>query len=439
MQAKQFLTGMLSPTPITRIELRAKLLLLWLLLLVATAVLLPDRAWNTLLVGFGGMFLIAYMWVRLLAAGLHATRQLRFGWVAVGDRLEEQFTIHNSSPVPALWVEIIDQSNVPGYQANVVRSVGSLQHELWRPQAICSQRGQFHLGPWVMRSSDPFGVFTLTHTYAASAEIIIHPPIHGQLPMPLPAGESSGHTRARQRAWRATVNAATVRHYRPNDPYRWVHWPTSARRGELYVREFDLDAAGDIWLLIDMTAAAQLGAGSSGTEEHIVLLAASLAARGISQNRPIGLVGYGETPQIVPPGRGEGHRWRILRALALVQANGRITLARALQDLGSRARRGSATVIITPDNTAVWLPQLLSLTHQGLQSNVILLDRPSFGGEGNSAGLRDAIHHLGINCHTVRQGEVGQPLLEQERHGFWEFKVTGTGKVVTVRSPLGER
>ncbi|MEZ4641227.1 MAG: DUF58 domain-containing protein [Chloroflexota bacterium] len=279
----------------------------------------------------------------------------------------------------------------------------------------------------------------MTRTYPMTEEIIIHPPIYGQLPIPLPSGESSGHTRARQRAWRATVNAATVRDYRPNDPYQWIHWPTSARKGELHVREFDLDAAGDIWLLVDMETAVQLGQGIDGTEEHIVLLAASLAARGLSQNRPMGLVGYGTPPQIVPPGRGEGHRWRILRALALVQANGRTELARALQDLGNMARRGSAAIIITPNYTADWMPQLLSLAHRGIQSNVILLDRASFGGEGNSKHLREAIHHLGINCHIVHQGDMGQPLPEQERHGFWEFKVTGTGKVVTVRNPLLER
>lgn len=434
---------MLSPTPTTQVELQSKAPLLWLLLLAITAVFLPNRVWNTILVGFGGMFLIAFTWARLLAKGLDVSRQLRFGWVAVGDRLEEQFEICNNSPLPALWVEIIDHSNVPGYQASIVRSIGPMQNDHWRQRAICQQRGQFHLGPWVMRTTDPFGIFVVTHPYRTTTEIIIHPPIHGQLPIPLPAGQSSGSVRARQRAWRATVNAAGVREYRPNDPYQWIHWPTSAHKGTLHVREFDLDAAGDIWLLIDMETSVQIGTGMNGTEEHTVLLAASLAARGLSQNRPMGLVGYGASPQLVVPGRGEGHRWRILRALALVQANGHTPLARALQDLRNRMRRGSAVIVITPNNTADWLPQLLSLTHQGLQSNVILLDSSSFREDHaethDAAGLRDAIHHLGINCHIIRQGDVGQPLVEQERHGFWEFKVTGTGKVVTVRNPLLEK
>ena len=55
-------------------------------------------------------------------------------------------------------------------------------------------------------------------------------------------------------------NAATVRDYHIDDPYRWIHWPTSARRDALYVRQFERDAAGDIWLLLDAQAATQLGA-----------------------------------------------------------------------------------------------------------------------------------------------------------------------------------
>jgi len=35
----------------------------------------------------------------------------------------------------------------------------------------------------------------------------------------------------------------------------------------------------------------------------------------------------------------------------------------------------------------------------------------------------------------VRQGEIGRPVADQVRRGFWNFRVTGTGKVITVKSP----
>lgn len=422
--------------PRIRIKLQRRLPVVWLLLLAVAAILLPGQVWTSLLVGLGGLLAIAYVWARQMAKGLSASRQLRFGWVAVGDRLSEQFEVHNDSLLPALWVEVIDESNVPGYRAAVVRSVGARATDRWRQSSVCRRRGQFTLGPWALHSADPFGIFQVAITYPEAQDIIIHPPIHGRVPIPLPAGQSSGRVRARQRSWQATINAGAIREYQPNDPYRWIHWPSSARHETLFVRQFDLDAAGDVWLLLDLAATAQLGQGADGTEEHAVLLAAALSAQGLMQNRAVGLASYGSQPQLISPGHGKGQQWKLLRALALVTADGESDLSSALTDISRLTRRGSAVVLITPSDRGDWLSDLLHLAQRGIRSHVILLDRASFGGERGSQGLLKNIRELGFNGSIVKKGEVGKPIEEMERRGFWEFKVTGTGKVVTVRSPF---
>jgi uncharacterized protein (DUF58 family) len=415
----------------TEITLRLRLPALSLLLLGAAAFVLPDRVWNTLLIGLGGMFVVAYGWVWFLGKGLYAQRQTESQWVAVGDRLAEHFDLWNYSPVPALWVEVIDESNVPGYQAAVVRSPGTDRVDRWRQTATCQQRGQYRLGPWGIRAGDPFGIFVITRRFPQSREIIIHPPIHVRLPINLPAGQSSGRQRARQRSLQATINAATTRPYCIGDPLRWIHWRTSARHDQLFVRQFDLDATGDIWLVLDMQAAPQLGVGLAGTEEHAVLLAASLAARALQQNRAVGVAGYGRIPQVIPPGQGQGQEWRIMRALALVQANGEADLAVALRDVGHVAEKHSTAVIITPSVDPAWLPQLLHLTRQGIESSVILLDRPSFGGVEPGRLMQEAIQMLGITAVVIHQGEVGVPPQGLPKV---EFRVTPLGKVVAVSS-----
>lgn len=418
------------------LRLRSWLSLLWLSLLLLAALLLPGRIWTTLLAGLGGLFVVAFIWSWQLAGGLHGRRKLRFGWVAVGDRLSESFTLVNDSVLPAFWVEVEDRSNVPGYRPAVVRSLGGADSFQWRQDAICQQRGRFHLGPWTLHSGDPFGIFAVTIDYPISDEIIIHPPILAELPIPLPAGQASGRVRARQRSWQATVNAATVRDYHPQDPYRWIHWPTSARRDGLYVREFDLDAAGDIWLLLDLQASVQLGSGPQSSEEQMILLAASLTARALHENRAIGLAAYGQTPQLIAPATGGGQQWRLLRALALANADGESGLGESLDDLRHVARRGSAAAILTPRADAHWLPALLQLAHAGIRCHVTLLDRQSFGDpQSGSGGLQEAIQQLGVPCHLVRQGDVGPPPEEGAHRGFWQFRTLATGKVVVMQRP----
>jgi uncharacterized protein (DUF58 family) len=418
------------------INLRLPLMLLGLLAL--TAVFLPDRVWNTLLVGMGGLFAISFGWTWLLARNLRLDRRLRFGWVSIGDRLSEQFELVNEGVIPALWVELRDHSTVPGYNASIVQSLGSNSRLAWRESAVCLRLGEYNIGPLTMRCGDPFCLFTASKQLPAATEIIIHPPIHTELPFALPPGQTSGRARARQRALSATINAAAVRDHRPGDPFRWIHWPTSAHRDALFVRQFDLDAAGDLWLLPDMAADMQLGVGADNSEEHAVLLAASLAAQSLRQTRGTGLATYGVLPQLIHPGVGAGQQWQILRALALVRADGETSLDAALRDLARLARTGSTAVIITANGSPEWLSGLLALRQRGVAAHVILLDRPSFGGAGSSAGLRDAIRRLGFESHIIHRGEIGKPLTRHKQRGHWEFRITPLGKAIAVHNPLEE-
>ncbi|MFZ0544558.1 MAG: DUF58 domain-containing protein [Candidatus Promineifilaceae bacterium] len=429
------------------VSFRRRLPFVSFLFLVIVAILLPNRVWNTLLIGLGGLIVIAYLWARHLGRGLHGTRNLRFGWMAVGDRLSEQFEIVNNSGLPAHWVEVIDGSNVPGYQAAVVRSIGAGASDRWRQAAVCQQRGQFRLGPWALHSGDPFGLFKVTVSYPVANEIIIHPPIHTHIPIPLPAGQGEGPVRTRQRPWRANINAAGVRDYQPGDPTNWIHWAKSARYDNLIVRQFDRDAAGDIWLLLDMQEAGQVGSGPDGTEEQIILLATALAVRSLNENRGIGLAAYGRTPQLIPPALGQGQQWRLLRTLALIGADGEGDIAQAVQDLGQVAHRGSAAVIITANNDGEWIPTLLQLAQRGITSTVVLLDAESYRsgnidaaekGEGTAENLRQIIRRLGMDCYIIHKGDIKKPDVDQERHGYWEFKVTPSGKAIIVRNPLEE-
>ncbi len=410
-----------------KLQLRFPLLLLGILLLAAF--LLPDRVWNTLLIGFGGIFLLAYGWVSLLAHHLSGGRWVQLGWVSVGDHLEEQFYLQNDSFVPVLWVEVLDESTLPDYASSVVRSLGGYGQDRWRRKTLCTQRGAYRLGPWSFCTGDPFGIFSMTRHFDYVEEIVIYPPIDASIGVALPTGERDGRIRSAQHSWKATINSATVREYQTNDPLRWIHWPTTARRGGLYVRQFDLDATGDIWLCLDLQAEVQLGVGMESTEEHAVLLAATLAVQGLRAVRAVGLATYGDPPHLLPVGRGRGQQWRILRVLALLTANGQADIGVALDDLGKVVRRGSAMVIITPSGSLDWLPALLSLGQRGIACTVVLLDRESFGGRGNTAVLQQAIQRLGFTCYIVRQGELGNPLLAKENEDH-DYRITPLGRVV---------
>ncbi|HSJ55706.1 MAG TPA: DUF58 domain-containing protein, partial [Anaerolineae bacterium] len=292
----------------TAITFRARWLP-WLLAgLAILQLLLPSRVWIGLLVALGGIWLTAFLWARHLAARLHVTREQHYGWVHVGDLLEERFVMVNDSFLPALWVEIDDASDLPGYSARSVRSADGYATVRWRTEGICRQRGLFTLGPWRARTGDPLGLYTVTFDHPAAQSVLVYPPIVHLPTLRLPRGAATGAGRTSRRALDVTTNAAGVRPYAPGDAVNRIHWPTTARRETMMVKTFDLEPSGDLWIVLDMDQAVHAGEGEESTEEYGVILAASLSNRTLEENRAVGLVAYGLSypPPTPPRGGGEG-------------------------------------------------------------------------------------------------------------------------------------
>jgi uncharacterized protein (DUF58 family) len=346
-------------------------------LLLVLHLVAPYRGWRILLVGLGGAWLVSYLWARSLRRGLRLTREIRFGWAQVGDRIVERFTLVNDGRPSALWVEVVDHSTIPDYQASRGTGVSGRHSIKWHREAICTRRGLFTLGPTTVRTGDPFGLYTVTLPYPTSLPLIVLPPI-----VPLPTievapGGRVGAGRPRAHALERSVSATGVREYCPEDSLRWIHWRTSARRDSLFVRLFDGTPASDWWILLDMDRHVQAGTGPDATEEHAVVLAASLADRGLRSGQAVGLVAHGEQLVWLPPRGGEGQRWEVLRSLALVSLGSR-PLAQLLAGIQPALEPYTSLVIITPAVDTAWVEALVPLLRRGVIPTVLLLDPVSF-------------------------------------------------------------
>jgi uncharacterized protein (DUF58 family) len=306
----------------------------------------PYRGWVILLVGIGGAWLISTLWIRSLARGLRLRREMRFGWAQVGDQLEERLTLENNGWAPATWVEIVDHSTLPGHTISQVTGISGMSSNQWHTQGRCTRRGLFSLGPTGLRCSDPFGIYTLEVTDSATRTLMVMPPV-----VPLPAievapGGRSGEGRPRQNAPERTVSSSSVREYMPGDSLRWIHWRTTARRNKPFVRIFDGTPAGDWRIILDLESSVQAGQGWESTVEHSVILAASLADRGLRLRRAVGLAANGNELVWMPPDDSPAHRWAILRALALAEP-GSTSLGTLLRNMERDIRSHTSIILIT--------------------------------------------------------------------------------------------
>ena len=158
------------------------------------------------------------------------------------------------------------------------------------PNAVCSHRGLFTIGPTSLTTGDPFGIFTLQIQDPASRLVMVVPPI-----VPLPAievapGGRSGSGRPRQNAPERTVSASTVRQYVPGDNLHSIHWKTTARRDSLFVRIFDGTPTSDWRIILDLDQAVQAGAGL-GFDRRTWCRAGGLPGRPRAAHAPLGWIG----------------------------------------------------------------------------------------------------------------------------------------------------
>jgi uncharacterized protein (DUF58 family) len=97
-------------------------------------------------------------------------------------------------------------------------------------------RGPLRASDWTLETSDPLGFFRHTET-RPPAELGLVLPLFTELAnVPMVRDTEAGVAALRAGAGNELFG---VREYSPGDPLRRIHWRSSARRGELVVREYE--------------------------------------------------------------------------------------------------------------------------------------------------------------------------------------------------------
>ena len=416
------------------LRLNTRLLPLLVMALLVMQLIDPSQVWMTLLVGLGGLWLVAFIWARSLASRLTIVREMRYGWMQVGDALEERFTLNNKSWLPATWVELEDHSSLPGYNASLATGVDGSGTNQWRKKGTCNRRGLYQLGDTSILTGDPFGIYSVTITDPAKASLMVMPPVVPLPPLEIIPGGYSGEGRPIPDAPERSVDASSVREYVPGDSMRLVHWKTTARHGKPFVRLFDGTPASDWWILLDLQASVQAGLGEDSTEEHGIILAASLADRGLRMQRGVGLVSNGKTLDWLPPRTGDGQRWDILRVLALA-ARGETSLGEVLEHARPNLGRNASLLIITPTAKIDWLRTLPLLNRRGIRPTILLLDLHSFDPKRDNSRVAAELKRIHVPCHPISRELLDRPEAHPGTRGQWEWRISPLGRAIPVHAP----
>jgi uncharacterized protein (DUF58 family) len=425
----------------TTIVMRQRLPIVLLAGLLVWIVVQPTSLAFTGIVMLGSLLLLAYGWARAMALRVSGERALRYTAVQVGDELEESITLHNASWLPVVWAEFVDRSDLPGYTAASIRTCGGRSTEQRQARATCTRRGVFRLGPWELLMGDPFGLFGVRQVYHQPTEILVYPPLAALPPDLQPRSKKVGDLqRSLQPLSAETLNATTTRPYQPRDPRRHVHWRTTARHNDLFVKVFEPEASSSIWLVPDLDAAVHVGEGNESSLETMVVLLASLASHLLNERLAVGLLLDARSPDTILPQPGSAHFWAILRALAQVQPVASRPLAETLTLARALVSTRDSIVVVTPSLDLAWPDALRQLAGRSQRGGIdaIVLDPASFRDEppSDDAGIfAGLLAEQGIAARIVRRGDVRPVSGAYGEVRRWEFKTLGTGRVIVRQTP----
>jgi uncharacterized protein (DUF58 family) len=322
----------------------------------------------------GGSYVLVRLGLSDLEAG-YAVSQLH-GYV--GDRMRVTYTLRNASRVPKPWLEVHNPTTLPGGLPGRALPLGGQAERSWLIRAPLTRRGHFRIEPLHIRTGDPFGFFEASATVGQGVSVVVYPRLEALPAWRLPPASLEGSHAAPERTLQTTPLATTVRPYAPGDSMNRIHWRSTARHGDIQVKEFDLEQTADAWIILDLQRSIQAGRGDDSTTEVAVRAAASIADKALTENRAVGMTINAGRTAFLPADRGGRQHQKIMQLLAAVEADSSSPLVETLIGSVARLRRGMTAVVITASSDPAWVRPLAALRTRGVACVVVALDGPAF-------------------------------------------------------------
>jgi uncharacterized protein (DUF58 family) len=251
-----------------------------LLLVAGGALGYPELA----AVGATGVIAVGFS----LAAGLvpprlDVRRSVDPDRVMRGDPCAVTLHIRNERPWGALTVVGEDFCGQRAVPIPLVRLRPGVATQVSYPVPT-GRRGVVSLGPLRVGRRDPFGLARVQRTFGGTGHVWVYPKLH---PMAaVPAGSARNLDGQAEKVPHGSITFDALREYVMGDDLRHVHWRTSARMGELMVKERVDTSRPRITVLIDDRAAVH----RDDSFEDVCEAAASITAAAVREELAVQLV-----------------------------------------------------------------------------------------------------------------------------------------------------
>ncbi len=244
----------------------------------------------SLALGAAVLVLAARVWVQLRRWDLAVSRRVHPPRVRAGYEARVELTIANRSNRRSPLLEANDAFDGGRRWARFsVAPLGpdeTLSSSYLLPTA---QRGVHHLGPLLLRVGDPLGLAHETRSTAPDTSLTVHPRYELVPVRSVSSHRDSDRRRARPLIGRGATEFYMLREYVPGDDLRRVHWPSTARTGDLVIRQPETTHRGRLTVIADLRSTVC----DPDSLESVVSASASVAVSSLHDGLQVRLVTTG--------------------------------------------------------------------------------------------------------------------------------------------------
>ena len=269
-------------------------------------------------------------------------------------------------------------------------------------------RGRHSLGPLTVQLRDPFGLTARFAQVGDTSDVVVLPRTEF-LTEGRPPGSGIGaegeipHVVALH-----GEDDQSIREYRDGDDLRRIHWPASARTGDLMVRQEDRPARRRAVVLLDPRADGHRGTGTTSSFEWAVTAVASMVAHLSASGYAVHLISSAtvhDGQAATKTGTDEA-----LDILAEAVTGPPHELEELVHAAHQVTASGGLVVAVLADRDEEVLRQVASLRQPGGTGLAMVLDTTTFtrggrsGAPGPAAAYADVLHLAGWSATTVPSG-----------------------------------
>lgn len=274
-----------------------------------------------------------------------------------------------------------ERSSDPGYTDLVhlvsLRWFGRIRR---RYQMIFKNRGVYPIGPLHLESGDPFGLFERYSVQEHIEYLTVYPHILPLGELKLRPEDPFGDIASRRRIYDDSSRPIGVRQYHPEDGFRRVHWPATARTGELQTRIFQPISSQVMMVCLNAATFPERWQGvNPELLERLVDVAATVIYTGIRDGYSVGLLSNGgmarsDQPYSLAPGRAPQQLSWLLQALAGVMPISTLDFEKYLLQAMPALPYGATLVVITALHSPLLDDTLLRLKRYRGSITLLSLD-----------------------------------------------------------------